>query len=124
MFSNQRAKATTPTNSNQLIVDAAGRKLTTSQEAMKATLLKLMDTCNELTEVLDEKEAKVKALDNSIAGSVKLQEKYGMQGILYFFIAQRFRFGYRVRPGRLEATLDFVKRSNFFGRSAPTYEAT
>ena len=68
--STPRAKATTPTNSNQQIGEVAGRKLTTSQEAMKAKILELMDTCNELAEVLDKKEAKIKALDKAIAGSV------------------------------------------------------
>ena len=91
---------------------------------MKAKILELMDTCNELAEVLDKKEAKIKALDKAIAGSVKLQEKNGMQGILYYFIAQRFRVGYRDGPERLEATLGFVEnRRNFFGRSTPKYEA-
>lgn len=55
---------------------------TQQESSMRSKLLKLLENCDKLADILDKKEAKLKATDKSIVHFAKLK-KYTMKGISF-----------------------------------------
>ena len=78
-------KATTNSNNQQNGEIVGSGKPSPKHDSMRASVLKLMESCDDLTDILDEKEAKLKAVNKSLTDSVESRKKHVMTGTFIFY---------------------------------------